>query len=96
MEESKIEKRLKDAIKRIGGMAFKFVSPGNTGVPDRLVLLPGGRIVFIELKASKGKLSELQKVRRKQIRDLGFRVECLNSIEKIDKFIEEVKYETVT
>ena len=51
MREKDIEKYLRDRIREIGGKAYKFVSPGNNGVPDRLVCLPGGRVVFVELKA---------------------------------------------
>lgn len=54
--EKATEKYLRDEIRKIGGRAYKFVSPGNTGVPDRLVCLPGGKVVFIELK-SEGKHS---------------------------------------
>jgi len=51
MRERDIEAYLRDQIKRLGGIAYKFVSPGNAGVPDRLVLLPGAGVVFVELKA---------------------------------------------
>lgn len=51
MRESTIEAYLRDRVKELGGKAYKFVSPGNDGVPDRLVCLPGGRAVFVELKA---------------------------------------------
>ena len=65
MREKTIEAKLVTAAKRLGGLALKFVSPGFDGVPDRLVLLPGGRLAFIELKAPGKKLRPLQ-VRRKQ------------------------------
>lgn len=51
MLESKIEAYLRQRVKDLGGIAYKFTSPGNSGVPDRLVLLPGNRTVFVELKA---------------------------------------------
>ena len=60
MKESEIEGRLRDGVKRLGGKAFKFVSPGNAGVPDRLVVLPGGKIIFAELKTDTGKVSTIQ------------------------------------
>lgn len=90
MEESKIENRFKKEIEKIGGKALKFVSPGMSGVPDRIVLLPGGRIVFVELKAPGEKLRALQVYRKKQLENLGFKVECIDSIEKIKKFISEM------
>lgn len=57
MKESEIEARLVRGVKALGGVAYKFVSPGNVGVPDRLVVLPGGRVIFVELKAEGGRLS---------------------------------------
>ena len=90
MEESRIEKRLKNEIEKIGGRALKFVSPGMSGVPDRLILLPQGRIVFVELKASGKKLRPIQEYRAKELKSLGFKVECIDSVEKVMKFVEEV------
>ena len=60
MREKDIEKILVDGVKGIGGRAYKWVSPGNNGVPDRIVFLPGGRIIFVELKTDTGTLSSLQ------------------------------------
>ena len=60
MKESEIEGRLRDGVKRLGGKAFKFVSPGNAGVPDRLVVLPGGKTIFADLKTDTGKVSTIQ------------------------------------
>lgn len=90
MEESRIEKYLKMKVSQIGGKAFKFVSPGVSGVPDRIVLLPEGRIVFTELKAPGEKPRPIQLHRIKQIRALGFRVEILDSKDAVDKFIRSV------
>lgn len=74
MREKVIEEHLRDKAKALGGRAFKFVSPGNDGVPDRLVLLPGGKMIFIETKAP-GKVSTpLQKKQQELIRSLGFDV----------------------
>ena len=74
MKESEIEEKLVKGIKGLGGIAYKFVSPGNIGVPDRLIILPGGKIFFIELKAEKGRLSQIQKYQIKRIRSLGAEV----------------------
>ena len=51
MLEKSIEKKLADAVKKRGGLAPKFVSPGLDGMPDRIVLMPGGRLAFVEVKA---------------------------------------------
>lgn len=91
MEESKIESYLKKKVSLIGGKAYKFVSPGVTGVPDRIVLIPGGRTYFIELKAPGKKLRAIQEYRAKELRALGFEVRVIDSIEEVDSFIEEVK-----
>ena len=90
MEESKIEKRLKKEIELIGGKALKFISPGTNGVPDRIVLLPRGRIVFVELKAPGKKLRAIQELRKKQLEKLGFRVEVIDSIDKVLEFTKGV------
>jgi Holliday junction resolvase len=90
LQESLIERRLKKEIEKIGGKAIKFVSPGMSGVPDRIVLLPEGRIYFVELKASGKKLKAIQEYRAKELRGLGFNVRTIDSIEKIHEFIEEL------
>jgi VRR-NUC domain. len=88
--ESVIEKRLKKEIEKIGGKALKFVSPGMSGVPDRIVLLPQGKIVFVELKAPGKKLKKMQKYRAKKLQTLGFRVECIDSIRGVQDFIKQL------
>ncbi len=91
MQESNIEKRLKKEIEKIGGKALKFVSPGVSGVPDRIVLLPQGRIIFVELKAPGKKPRPIQKYRIKELTALGFKVEIIDSIERINNFIREIE-----
>lgn len=91
MEEQKIERRLKKEIELIGGKALKFVSPGVSGVPDRIVLLPGGKVIFVELKASGKKLRPIQELRRKEFNKLGFDIRVIDSIEKLSELIKECK-----
>jgi hypothetical protein len=87
MREAAVEKHLREKVKALGGKAYKFVSPGNAGVPDRLVLLPGGKVVFVELKAP-GRLSTpLQKNRQREITALGFEVLVIDSKQGVDDFI---------
>ena len=93
MRERDVEAYLRDQVKAIGGIAYKFVSPGNAGVPDRLVLLPGGRVVFIELKALGQKPTALQTVQHARIRSLGFAVHVIDSKAAVDAWIREVKSE---
>lgn len=71
--EKDIEKKLREMVEKRGGLCLKWVCPGWAGVPDRIILLPGGRIIFAELKRPKGgKLSKLQKWWAKKLIDLGF------------------------
>lgn len=90
MLEKDIEARLKRGVERAGGLCLKFVSPGCTGVMDRIVLLPGGRVIFVELKKPGGRLSERQKYMRGEIAALGTPVVCLWTVEAVDDFLEAV------
>lgn len=91
MLEKEIEVYLQKQVKKIGGWALKFVSPGCRGVPDRIVLLPGAVIVFVEVKRPGGKLRKLQEHICDKIRSFGFSVVCLDSKEKIDQWTLEVQ-----
>lgn len=85
--EKDIEKALVDRVKRHGGLCLKWVCPGHAGVPDRIVLLPGGKIVFAELKRPKGgRKSPLQKWWAKKLIDLGFRHWFLWDREELELF----------
>ena len=90
MRESAIEAKLVKAVKSLGGLAPKFVSPGLDGVPDRLVLLPGGRIAFIELKAQGKPLRPLQVRRKRQLEALGFSVYRIDGPEQIGGILDEI------
>ena len=91
MREKTIEAKLVQAVRTKGGLAPKFTSPGFDGVPDRLVLLPGGRIAFIELKASGKTLRPLQARRKKQLEALGFSVYCIDKQEQIGGILGEIQ-----
>lgn len=91
MREKVIEEYLRDKVKTLGGKAFKFVSPGNDGVPDRLVLLPGGKAVFVELKAPGKQSTPQQKNRQREIKALGFEVLNIDSKQYVDDFINKTK-----
>lgn len=90
MRESTLEQRLVREVKRIGGIAPKWTSPGNSGVPDRIVILPGGRTVYVEMKAPGKKLTPLQERWATILRGLDQRVYKLDSVEAINDFIAEV------
>ena len=90
MREKEVEQRLVKAVKAMGGLAPKFVSPGLNGVPDRIVLLPSGRMAFAEIKAPGEKMRPLQVRRKSQLEKLGFSVYCVDGIEQIDRILEEI------
>lgn len=89
MLESAVEKYLKRYVDKLGGVCWKFVSPGNDGVPDRIVLL-FGKVIFVELKRPGKTPRPLQLKRHSQIRRLGFAVAVLDSLPAVDLFIGEL------
>ena len=90
MREKGIEQRLVRAVKAAGGIAPKFVSPGFDGMPDRLVILPEGRIAFVEVKAPGKRPRPIQVSRHKLLRRLGCRVFVLDDISEIEKILREI------
>lgn len=91
MQESSLEQKLKREIKSMGGMALKLVSPGMAGVPDRLVLFPGGRQWFVEMKAPGERLRPLQEKRKSQLESFGFQVRVVDSLKSLQEFLAEVQ-----
>lgn len=91
MLERVIESRLRQEAKKRGGMALKFVSPGMNGVPDRIVLLPGGKMAFVELKAPGKVPRALQEKRMGQLRKLGFLVYVLDGTERMGGILDEIQ-----
>lgn len=86
--EKSTEKYLREEIKKLGGTAYKFVSPGQTGVPDRLVCLPGGKVFFVELKSEGRKSTPVQKRQQEKLKTLGFRVYAdIDTKEKVREVI---------
>ena len=90
MREKFIECKLVSAVEKRGGMCPKLVCPGINGMPDRLVLIPGGKIAFVEVKAPGKKPRLLQELRHKQLKELGFTVYVLDGIEKIGEMLNEI------
>ena len=88
--EKQIEAALASEVKKHGGIAPKFASPGFAGMPDRIILLPGGRMAFAELKAHGKKPRRLQLARHRFLRRLGFRVYVIDSTEQIGGVIDEI------
>ena len=90
MLESTLERRFVNMVRKAGGRAYKFVSPGSLGVPDRIAILPRGRIWFVELKTETGRLSPVQKRQIDTLRSLGMNVFVLWGEKGLQRFREEV------
>ena len=91
MREKQIEQKFVRATKNMGGIALKFVSPGFDGMPDRIVLLPGGRIGFVEVKAPGEKPRPLQLSRHGLLQRLGFKVYVLDDEQQIGGILDEIQ-----
>ena len=91
MREKIIEQKLVKAVKNMGGIALKFTSPGFDGMPDRIVLLPGGHMAFVEVKAPGEKPRPLQLARHRLLRDLGFKVYVLDGEQQIGGLLDEIR-----
>jgi len=91
MREREIEKKLVMEVKKRGGICPKFVSPGYDGMPDRIVLLPNGKIGFIEVKRPGEDARLLQKVRHRILRKLGFMVFVLDEKEQIGGMLDDIQ-----
>ena len=91
MRENEVEKAFVEAVTSVGGKALKFTSQTMNGVPDRLVLLLGGKCAFVELKAPGKQMRPLQRKRRQQLENLGFPVFCVDRVEQIGPVIGTLK-----
>ena len=90
LREKSIEQRLVQAVKVAGGICPKLVCPGMDGMPDRMILFPGGKIAFVETKAPGEKPRPLQIARHEMLRRLGFRVYILDDPGEIERIVNEV------
>ena len=91
MTEKELELMLVNEVKRRGGRAFKFISPGLNGVPDRLVLMLGGKLGFVEVKAPGKEMRPNQIKRKRQLESLGFLVYCLDDPRQIGGIIDGIE-----
>ena len=91
MREKTLEALLVQAVKSMGGLAPKFVSPGFDGMPDRIVLLPHGKMAFVEVKSHGKKQRPLQVRRKSQLESLGFSVYCLDDATQIGGMLDEIQ-----
>ena len=91
--EKRVEALVVSGVKRMGGLAYKFVSPGNSGVPDRIILMPGGKIYFVELKREDGQLTNLQKRQINRIQKLDCQVDVLHGMVEVSNFLLRLQAE---
>lgn len=92
MTEKEVEKYLVKRIKELDGIAYKFVSPGNDGVPDRLCVLPYGIIQFVEVKRPGGKTSDIQDMQIRRLKKLWHDTEIVSCFEDVDNLIHELAH----
>lgn len=90
--EKNVEKYIAAEIKKMGGLAFKFLSSSMTGVPDRIILIRG-KVKFLEVKAEKGTLSKRQKAVAVQFEKLGFKIDVVQGIEEAEQYIQDLEDE---
>lgn len=90
MLEKTIEKWLTEQIEKIGGLSFKFVSPGNPGVPDRIYIMPDGVVWFVELKQQRGKEAKIQKWQRDRLKHMGCNYRLIKGMESARNYVKEL------
>ena len=90
MREKTLERKIAEAVKAMGGIAPKFISPGFAGMPDRLVILPDGKCGFVEVKRRGEKPRPLQEARHGMLRRLGFKVYVLDCVAQIEEVLHEI------
>ncbi len=92
MRESTIERYLVKQVAKAGGRAYKWVSPGNRGVPDRIVMLPGAVLLLAELKTRKGRLATAQRLQKKTICNMGFMFAVIRSKDDVNLVLTELGF----
>lgn len=90
MKEKTIEARLVREVRQRGGLTYKFISPGSTGVPDRIVIVPGGSVWFMELKTETGRLSKLQLYQMERLRQTGANAVVVYGMEDMLNTLEAI------
>lgn len=87
--EKYLERKLVDLTRKAGGWCIKIPADWNAGLPDRVCLFPQGRVIFVELKSRGKKPREIQKVMHRKLRTLGFRVEVVDSLDKLKDLFKD-------
>lgn len=89
--EKVVERKLTEAIKNLGGLSIKLLSDYIIGLPDRLCLLPNQKVIFVELKTTGQKPRKIQIYMHNKLRQLGFRVEVIDSLSRLNEFIQSLE-----
>lgn len=89
--ERDIERWLKGQVEDMGGLFWKFVSPGNDGVPDRILIMPGGGLVFVEIKTQTGELSPVQRLQISKLEKRRIPVIVIYGMEDAQNYIRILK-----
>ena len=89
--EATLEKKLVKKVEAVGGLCWKFTSPNTPGVPDRICIMPDGAVVFVEMKAEFGRMSNIQKYRREQLLERNADIRVVKGKEALTEFIDEVQ-----
>lgn len=95
MKESEVERRLVQMVRKRGGLCYKFVSPGNPGVPDRIVITPNGRTIYVELKTEIGRLANIQRWQIAEMQKRGAEVRVIKGLDAVKALVEEVMPDAV-
>lgn len=90
MKESQIEKYMVCKVKEHGGLCLKFMSPGHPGVPDRIVITPNGKTIYVELKTKVGRMSDIQKWQITEMQKRGVDVRVLYGMDDVKEFLGKV------
>ena len=90
MSEKEIEKKMVKMVRDRGGLCYKFVSPMNPGVPDRIVITPGGRVIFVELKTMFGRMANIQRWQHYELEKRNADVRVVKGLDEMKVFVEEV------
>lgn len=91
MKEAQIERWLNERVKDLGGLSFKFTSPDNPGVPDRIYIFPEGAVYFVELKTEIGRLANVQKWQGSRLSEAGCNYQVIKGMEQARAFISELE-----
>ena len=96
MRESELERILVNEVKKAGGKAYKWISPGNDGVPDRIVFFPEGKIYFVELKADNGRVRPQQKIQLDALNGFGQCAGVVAGMDGLIGFFREIGQERIS